>query len=263
MKSEYPTTLPAKDHETLVVAGINHRCMLSPPNLLWELASFSVVWQCSICSFHNSAEGHDALLCDDGFDHFSPRMGALLRARWSDENMWSPTVKRVPPFPCDDLSSMTGSDKACVAMHADILLRPFFVAETTEAQIRAYFRVGVRNRLACNLVGEGMGGKEKWKAAQWNAWYRECGSIPWWRFYTDYIVPKARLSRELASMYQTRASVEDGGKLDLLIREYLAGLRLVYGHAYLKDKGICHRALHLPQQMRGELSDCSDNTMHG
>ena len=75
-------------------AGINVGSLVSPPNLLWELASFDTTTQLLVDEFHNLAEGHAQIFYAYFFDALSKDAQKLVQVVWNDPETWEPHASK-------------------------------------------------------------------------------------------------------------------------------------------------------------------------
>jgi len=73
-------------------------------------------------------------------------------------------------------------------------------------------KLGLR-LFACNLSGVDLASTRDWSAPRWRQLYARA---PWRAFYTDYVVPLAKLSRALSATYAART--DDDRLRDLACR---------------------------------------------
>lgn len=231
------------------LCGLSHLSLLSPPCLAWRLLSTAAPRNTIVDEFHNIAEGHAALFCEDFLPILDDQVLQALRRRWPDRTLWGPYTPSIPPTAMDQVTSMNGVDKEAVAKHADILLLPFFRGDDDVGE--ELFRSFHRYRLACNLLGKPYDDKEEWRRAEWDEFLADY-DVPWRAVYDEYVRPLSELCRSLLSSWQSRERLERGGYLDSLIRRYIAGARLVHGEQFVESRTVFHRLMHLPAQALGE-----------
>jgi hypothetical protein len=253
LKQELGDRLPV-DGPAFRDAGINHASMLSPPLLVWDLSVPTTARNAPVCEFHNLAEGHAAVFCEDIMkEGLSSMLSQQVECTWTDRSLWSLSAGGCPRFPRRKLADMTGVEKEVVAKHADVFLWRFFREDVDERGMWAYFKEGLRGKLGCRLLGVGYENyMDNWRKRDWKEFFGAHGGVPWRRFYTEYICNLSRMMRELSSVYQTRSRLEEGGELDRLVCTYIQGTRLALGKQFWSRKSILHRVRHLLLQGLGE-----------
>lgn len=160
-----------------------------------------------------------------------------------------------------------GSEKLQTACHADLLLRFMVDGSVAEGDLWRMFkdsslfpskagkkstnRVRVpnpaRKLFAANLHQPPvpLAKAETMTNEEWKEVFR---GARWSVFYTEYVVPLARLSRLLRQATTTRATDQHALEIG---NQYVRGMRLVFGVDYMHHKTIVHRMYHLLLQPQG------------
>ena len=216
--------------------------------------------------FHVFGEGHANLALVKLRDILSKSVRSSFSSQlWLDHHARRPEGPSLRD-PLNSPKDWTGVEKEHFAINLANVLLPYFHPrgiyappgdpDESEQALASFFRQGtkdkpVRVKIGCNLLGVEYAtarlGREDWAWSDWRAYFAQ-RNCPWRRFYTDYVVPLSDLLLLLHRPYCTTRDCGKGGRIELALKAYTSGYRLVFGEADMSLKLIFHKAAHMAEQ---------------